>query len=86
MSLFKENDIVVVKAEHANTEVGYHYDYSAWAHTRMVITLVDEGMVTTQAIDQRPDLAWILATRTHDRGNPQNAHMCWKPEQLELAP
>jgi hypothetical protein len=79
---FKEGDVVVVNDPDFDPDQ-YPYDYSAWAHTRMTVTSVDGPGVTTQAIDERPDRAWILGN--HRTGDPQGVHMYWPANLLKLA-
>ncbi len=86
---FSEGDIVVVKADHANSQTSDKYDYSAWGRTRMKVTGGDEFMVTVQAIDQRPDREWLLASARpgyYDDNDPQDVQMCFPVGHLQLAP
>jgi hypothetical protein len=82
--MFKEGDVVVVDDPDFDPEQ-YQYDYSAWAHTRMTVTSVDGPGITTQAIDERPDRAWVMAKLRMDRVDPQDIQMYWPANLLKLA-
>ncbi len=83
MTGFQVNDIVVVRPEHATVQ-DLDYDYSAWARTRMKVVSVGESLIATEAIDVRPDRAWLLRSRRDgDTGDPQHVRMSWPIEQLK---